>query len=45
MTVRVNDARAHCEQARPPHGARILMEPPDIEWRTECTAEDPAGQQ
>jgi uncharacterized glyoxalase superfamily protein PhnB len=29
VTVRVEDARIHCEQARA-HGARILMEPTDM---------------
>jgi hypothetical protein len=31
VMVRVNDAHAHCEQARA-HGARILMEPTDFEY-------------
>jgi uncharacterized glyoxalase superfamily protein PhnB len=43
VTVRVEDARAHCEQARA-HGARIVMEPADFEYgERQYTAEDPAG--
>lgn len=45
VTVRVPDARAHCERARE-HGARILMEPTDFEYgERQYTAEDPAGHQ
>ncbi|HEY0388478.1 MAG TPA: VOC family protein [Gaiellales bacterium] len=45
VTVRVDDARAHCERARS-HGARILMEPTDFEYgERQYTAEDPAGHQ
>jgi uncharacterized glyoxalase superfamily protein PhnB len=45
VTVRVEDARAHCEQARE-HGARILMEPTDFEYgERQYNAEDPAGHQ
>src|SRR6266511_4992803 len=40
VTVRVEDARAHCERARE-HGARILMEPTDFEYgERQYTAED-----
>jgi uncharacterized glyoxalase superfamily protein PhnB len=43
VMVRVDDARAHCEQARA-HGARILMEPTDFEYgERQYEAEDPAG--
>src|SRR5215813_13425100 len=43
VTVRVEDARAHCEQARE-HGARILMEPTDFEYgERQYSAEDFAG--
>ena len=43
VTVRVQDARAHCERARA-HGARILMEPTDMEFgERQYTAVDPAG--
>ncbi|MDO8212926.1 VOC family protein [Conexibacter sp. CPCC 206217] len=31
VMVRVDDVRAHCEQARE-HGARIVMEPTDFEY-------------
>ena len=45
VTVRVEDARAHCERARA-HGARILMEPTDFEYgERQYNAEDPAGHQ
>jgi uncharacterized glyoxalase superfamily protein PhnB len=45
VTVRVEDARAHCERARE-HGARILMEPTDFEYgERQYNAEDPAGHQ
>jgi uncharacterized glyoxalase superfamily protein PhnB len=45
VTVRVSDARAHCEQARA-HGARILMEPTDFEYgERQYSAEDFAGHQ
>lgn len=43
VTVRVEDARAHCERARA-HGARILMEPTDMPFgERQYNAEDPAG--
>jgi len=45
VTVRVDDARAHCERARA-HGARILMEPTDFEYgERQYSAEDPFGHQ
>lgn len=45
VTVRVEDARAHCERARA-HGARILMEPTDFEYgERQYNAEDFAGHQ
>jgi uncharacterized glyoxalase superfamily protein PhnB len=45
VTVRVEDARAHCERARE-HGARVLMEPTDFEYgERQYSAEDPAGHQ
>jgi uncharacterized glyoxalase superfamily protein PhnB len=45
VTVRVEDARAHCERARQ-HGARILMEPTDFEYgERQYSAEDLAGHQ
>ena len=45
VTVRVDDARSHCERARA-HGARILMEPTDFEYgERQYNAEDPAGHQ
>ena len=45
VTVRVDDARAHCERARA-HGAKILMEPTDFEYgERQYGAEDPAGHQ
>jgi uncharacterized glyoxalase superfamily protein PhnB len=45
VTVRVQDARAHCERARQ-HGARILMEPTDFEYgERQYSAEDLAGHQ
>ena len=45
VTVRVEDARAHCERARA-HGAKILMEPTDFEYgERQYSAEDPAGHQ
>jgi uncharacterized glyoxalase superfamily protein PhnB len=43
VVVRVQDARAHCENARA-HGATILMEPTDFEYgERQYSAEDPAG--
>ncbi len=43
VTVRVEDARAHCERARV-NGARILMEPTDMEFgERQYSAQDPAG--
>lgn len=43
VLVRVEDARAHCEQARK-HGARIVMEPTEFEYgELQYAAEDPAG--
>jgi len=43
VTVRVEDARAHCERARE-QGARILMEPTDFEYgERQYSAEDFAG--
>jgi len=43
VMVRVEDARAHCEQARV-HGARILMEPTDQMFgERQYSAEDFAG--
>jgi uncharacterized glyoxalase superfamily protein PhnB len=45
VTVRVEDARTHCERARE-HGAQILEEPRDFEYgERQYTAEDPAGHQ
>jgi uncharacterized glyoxalase superfamily protein PhnB len=45
VLVRVEDARAHCEQARS-FGARILMEPTDMAFgERQYTAEDPVGHQ
>jgi uncharacterized glyoxalase superfamily protein PhnB len=45
VVVRVDDARAHCEQARA-HGAHILMEPTDMEYgERQYNAEDVAGHQ
>lgn len=45
VMVRVDDARAHCAQARA-HGARILMEPTDFEYgERQYNAEDFAGHQ
>jgi uncharacterized glyoxalase superfamily protein PhnB len=45
VTVRVEDAKAHCERARA-HGAHILMEPTDFEYgERQYNAEDPAGHQ
>jgi uncharacterized glyoxalase superfamily protein PhnB len=45
VTVRVEDARAHCERARE-HGARIIMEPTDFEYgERQYNAEDFAGHQ
>jgi uncharacterized glyoxalase superfamily protein PhnB len=45
VTVRVRDARAHCDRARA-HGARILMEPTDFEYgERQYSAEDFAGHQ
>jgi uncharacterized glyoxalase superfamily protein PhnB len=43
VTVRVTDARAHCDQARQ-HGARVVMEPTDMMYgERQYTAEDLAG--
>lgn len=43
VMVRVDDARAHCENARR-HGARILAEPTDYPYgERQYTAEDPFG--
>ncbi len=43
VVVRVEDARAHCENARR-SGARILMEPTDLMFgERQYNAEDPAG--
>lgn len=43
VTVRVDDARAHCERARA-GGARILMEPTDMMYgERQYNAEDPFG--
>ncbi len=43
VVVRVEDANAHCEQARS-HGARIVMEPTDFPYgERQYEAEDPAG--
>jgi len=45
VLVRVEDAGAHCEQARA-HGARIVMEPTDFEYgERQYHAEDLAGHQ
>jgi uncharacterized glyoxalase superfamily protein PhnB len=45
VLVRVEDAHAHCEQARR-HGARIVMEPTDFEYgERQYHAEDLAGHQ
>jgi uncharacterized glyoxalase superfamily protein PhnB len=45
VTVRVEDATAHCARARA-HGANILMEPIDFEYgERQYTAADPAGHQ
>lgn len=45
VMVRVEDARAHCEQARR-HGATILMEPTDFEYgERQYTAKDLASHQ
>jgi uncharacterized glyoxalase superfamily protein PhnB len=45
VTVRVEDARAHCERARQ-RGAPILMEPTDFEFgERQYAAEDLAGHQ
>jgi uncharacterized glyoxalase superfamily protein PhnB len=45
VTVRVEDARAHCERAGQ-NGARILMEPTDFEYgERQYSAEDFAGRQ
>jgi uncharacterized glyoxalase superfamily protein PhnB len=45
VTVRVDDARAHCERARA-QGARILMEPTDFEFgERQYNVEDLAGHQ
>ena len=45
VTVRVEDARAHCAHARA-SGARILMEPTDFEYgERQYNAEDPFGHQ
>lgn len=43
VMVRVDDVRAHCEQARG-HGARIVTEPTDFAYgERQYTAEDLAG--
>ena len=43
VMVRVDDVKAHCEQART-HGARILMEPIDFEYgERQYSAADLAG--
>jgi uncharacterized glyoxalase superfamily protein PhnB len=43
VVVRVEDARAHCENARA-HGAKIHLEPTDFEYgERQYEAEDPAG--
>ena len=43
VVVRVEDARAHCENARA-QGATILMEPTDFEYgERQYSAEDPFG--
>lgn len=43
VTVRVDDVHAHCERARA-HGARILMEPTDMQFgERQYNAEDLAG--
>jgi uncharacterized glyoxalase superfamily protein PhnB len=45
VMVRVENVRAHCEQARE-HGARIIMEPTDFPYgERQYTAEDLAGHQ
>jgi uncharacterized glyoxalase superfamily protein PhnB len=45
VVVRVEDARAHCERSRA-HGARILMEPTDMQYgERQYTAEDAVGHQ
>jgi uncharacterized glyoxalase superfamily protein PhnB len=45
VTVRVADARAHCEHARQ-RGAAILMEPTDFPYgERQYSAADPAGHQ
>ncbi len=45
VLVRVDDARAHCEQARA-GGAKITMEPRDFEYgERQYNAEDPWGHQ
>ncbi|MCW2968358.1 MAG: glyoxalase [Solirubrobacteraceae bacterium] len=45
VTVRVEDARAHCERARS-HGAQIVMEPTDMPFgERQYTADDLAGHQ
>jgi uncharacterized glyoxalase superfamily protein PhnB len=45
VTVRVDDAQAHCERARA-HGARILMEPTDFPFgERQYSAADHAGHQ
>jgi uncharacterized glyoxalase superfamily protein PhnB len=45
VMVRVEDANAHCEQARA-HGAKITMEPTDFEYgERQYHAEDPWGHQ
>ena len=45
VIVRVEDADAHCRQARAA-GARIVREPTDFEYgERQYTAEDPAGHQ
>ncbi len=43
VTVRVEDARSHCERARA-NGARIVTEPTDWEYgERQYVADDPAG--
>jgi uncharacterized glyoxalase superfamily protein PhnB len=45
VTVRVEDATAHCTRARA-HGAHVLMEPTDFEYgERQYTAADLAGHQ
>jgi uncharacterized glyoxalase superfamily protein PhnB len=45
VMVRLDDVSAHCERARE-NGARILMEPTDLEYgERQYSAADPAGHQ